>query len=95
MLSGLTGFVVGWIKEFVFLGLALVEAFVLWIAYNRFMPISDRYFEISFTFPEHIYYWDTFFGIVLIHMVGIILGRFIQAITPKIVSISNESKSKG
>ena len=90
----LGGLIVGWLKEFTFLGLALIEAFVLWASFNLLAPKLVIY---GLVLPiTSIGFWHTFLAIVLIHIVGIIVGRFIKAVTPTLVKIntSNEAKSE-
>ena len=94
----ITGMIVGWLKEFTFLGLAMIEALVLWFFYNQFVGCGLATIiqnATDFVVPiTHLFYWNVYALIVLLHIVGIIVGRFIAAITPRFVKISNESKSE-
>lgn len=89
MISFLGGLWAGFISQFVWLGYAVVEAIILQIAFNAFMPFMIETFSLSFPL-FHLSFSMSLAFLVLINIVG----KIIYKLSPKIVTIKNDQNTE-
>jgi hypothetical protein len=78
------GFLIGLVRNMMFVGYSIVEAFVLMLAFNNLAPfIHENAFCLPFI---NIGYWQT----VSVLIVMSFLGKFIQKINPFKFEVKHE-----
>ena len=76
-----------WVK-IEFIGYAIVEAFIFYLAFNFFAPFfSENIFTLPVVKLSYLICLSLF---VMIHYIGTFIGK----LTPKLVSISTETKTE-
>lgn len=91
-----SGVFVGWVKEMIFIGMIVIEAFILKVSYNKVVALWDTYFhQLEWTLPApRMSYIDAFWILLFLHIIGIVVARIVKSITPKFVHIEQKSESK-
>jgi len=83
------GALLGFMKNMMWVGFTLIEAFVFRLAYNYAAPTLIENFNLKFTL-DNIDYW---FTVSVFLLVGF-LGGWIKKLTPKFISVKNDNENK-
>ena len=82
------GFLMAIVKNFFFIGWSVIEALVFMIAFNYLAPaFSEKIYVLPVLNLEYLQCLSLF---ILIHFIG----RFIQRLTPTIISLKNTNKEE-
>ena len=82
------GFLLGVLKNFIFVGYSIVEAFVFMVAFNYLAP---EVLTWGVNLPvSHFDYWTCLAIFILVHF----FGQFINKLFPKFASINQAATNK-
>jgi len=91
-MSTLFGFMMGLLKNFIFVGFSAVEAFVFRIVWNYLVIAINAFVLLQFDYVTHfstISYYQSWAFFILIHFIG----QFISKVSPFSVSVKSKSEN--